>query len=253
MQIWDTAGQERFHSLGPAFYRGCDCIIIVFDSTNSKSLANTAEWQREFVNQTQLVDPSTFPTYLVANKIDLTSKREVTSSQGRKAAQLLFEIALDMANESSAAEPVLQPPQLAKLNLPIDFLGSKSIRARLRAFDRQQKDSNTVNDVELDSFPRFQTNARIVLSPKASQLSLSSDHESADSDGTKSRERKTSADDVFSFPYFEVSALTGDSIRALFHHIAIHVEPTTYQSKSNTVELSYEPRETPKRSANCIC
>jgi GTPase SAR1 family protein len=248
MQIWDTAGQERFHSLGPAFYRGCDCIIIVFDSTNSKSLANTAEWQREFVNQTQLVDPSTFPTYLVANKIDLTLKREVTSTQGRKAAQLLFEIALDMANESSAAGPVL-----AKLNLPIDFLGSKSIRARLRAFDRQQKDSNQANDVELDSFPRFQTNARIVLSPKASQLSLSSDHESVDSDGTKSRERKTSADDVFSFPYFEVSALTGDSIRALFNHIAIHVEPTTYQSKSNTVELSYESRVTPKRSANCIC
>ena len=33
-QIWDTAGQERFQSLGTAFFRGADCCVLVFDTTD---------------------------------------------------------------------------------------------------------------------------------------------------------------------------------------------------------------------------
>ncbi|GAC92460.1 GTP-binding protein [Pseudozyma hubeiensis SY62] len=33
LQIWDTAGQERFQSLGSAFYRGADAVIIAFDAS----------------------------------------------------------------------------------------------------------------------------------------------------------------------------------------------------------------------------
>jgi GTPase SAR1 family protein len=28
MQIWDTAGQERFQSLGVAFYRGAELLLL---------------------------------------------------------------------------------------------------------------------------------------------------------------------------------------------------------------------------------
>ncbi len=34
LQIWDTAGQERYQSLGTAFYRGADCCLLVYDTTN---------------------------------------------------------------------------------------------------------------------------------------------------------------------------------------------------------------------------
>ena len=37
LNIWDTAGQERFKSIGHAYYREADGIIIVYDSTNRGS------------------------------------------------------------------------------------------------------------------------------------------------------------------------------------------------------------------------
>jgi len=37
MAIWDTAGQERYQSLGPAFYRGADACLLVYDVTDLKS------------------------------------------------------------------------------------------------------------------------------------------------------------------------------------------------------------------------
>ncbi|KAN0061156.1 hypothetical protein ACQY0O_006891 [Thecaphora frezii] len=39
LQIWDTAGQERFQSLGSAFYRGADAVIIAFDLTQADPTA----------------------------------------------------------------------------------------------------------------------------------------------------------------------------------------------------------------------
>jgi GTPase SAR1 family protein len=35
-QFWDTAGSERFKSLGAAFFRNCDCCVIVYDITNKE-------------------------------------------------------------------------------------------------------------------------------------------------------------------------------------------------------------------------
>lgn len=48
LSIWDTAGQERFKSLGSAFYRGSDAVIIAFDLTKKGSLARTINWYNEF-------------------------------------------------------------------------------------------------------------------------------------------------------------------------------------------------------------
>lgn len=48
LSIWDTAGQERFRSLGTAFYRGADAVIIAFDVTKKGALARTLNWYRDF-------------------------------------------------------------------------------------------------------------------------------------------------------------------------------------------------------------
>ncbi|XP_019436556.1 PREDICTED: ras-related protein Rab7-like isoform X2 [Lupinus angustifolius] len=51
LQIWDTAGQERFQSLGPAFYRGADCCVLVYDININKSFDKINNWHDEFLHQ----------------------------------------------------------------------------------------------------------------------------------------------------------------------------------------------------------
>lgn len=48
LSIWDTAGQERFRSLGAAFYRGADAVVLAFDASDRASLERTLTWYDEF-------------------------------------------------------------------------------------------------------------------------------------------------------------------------------------------------------------
>src|SRR3989304_3194539 len=51
LSIWDVAGQDRFRSLRSGFYRGSRAVALVYDVTESASLANLARW-REEINKT---------------------------------------------------------------------------------------------------------------------------------------------------------------------------------------------------------
>ncbi|CEH14197.1 Ras-related GTPase [Ceraceosorus bombacis] len=46
--VWDTAGQERFRSLGRAFYRGADAVILAYDVTRPETLCETKTWWADF-------------------------------------------------------------------------------------------------------------------------------------------------------------------------------------------------------------
>ncbi|KMT08638.1 hypothetical protein BVRB_6g139150 [Beta vulgaris subsp. vulgaris] len=70
LQIWDTAGQERFHSLGPAFFRGADCCVLVYDVNVHKSFEALQTWRDEFIKQTDISNPARFPFVVIGNKID---------------------------------------------------------------------------------------------------------------------------------------------------------------------------------------
>eukprot|EP00698_Gefionella_okellyi_P016242 TRINITY_DN4644_c0_g1_i1.p2 TRINITY_DN4644_c0_g1~~TRINITY_DN4644_c0_g1_i1.p2 ORF type:complete len:258 (+),score=48.43 TRINITY_DN4644_c0_g1_i1:38-811(+) len=70
VQVWDTAGQERFQSLGPAFYRGADACILVFDVSAPHTVRNLAHWVSDFMSQMHSEVP---PMFLIANKCDLAS------------------------------------------------------------------------------------------------------------------------------------------------------------------------------------
>lgn len=80
LQIWDTAGQERFQSLGHAFYRGSDGLVLVFDITNADSFAHLDSWLVSFRDNAGVEDED-FPTILVGNKADLAQERRVTESE----------------------------------------------------------------------------------------------------------------------------------------------------------------------------
>lgn len=75
LQLWDTAGQERFMSLGPAFYRGADAAILVFDVNSTKSFEDVETWRNDFLTHTRgqqrAGDPNRFPFVILGNKIDL--------------------------------------------------------------------------------------------------------------------------------------------------------------------------------------
>lgn len=75
LSIWDTAGQERFRSLGTAFYRGADAVIIAFDITKKGALTRTLSWYRDFCAMGDLNDESDF---------GLTSKQRRKAKQQRE-------------------------------------------------------------------------------------------------------------------------------------------------------------------------
>ncbi|EAX92687.1 small GTP-binding protein, putative [Trichomonas vaginalis G3] len=87
LQIWDTAGQERFQSLGSTFFRGTDCLILVYDVTNAKSFENINKWKNDFVRQLELKQDSNFPFLLLGNKCDIQNK-VVQASAAREYAQM---------------------------------------------------------------------------------------------------------------------------------------------------------------------
>jgi len=82
-QIWDTAGQERFQGLGTAFYRGSDGVIFVFDVTQRKSFEELEQWKKAFLIQVGQEGNDKFPMIILANKVDLEDKREVSQKELR--------------------------------------------------------------------------------------------------------------------------------------------------------------------------
>ncbi|KAL7727821.1 hypothetical protein ACLKA6_019757 [Drosophila palustris] len=84
LEIWDTAGLERFQSLGPAFYRGADCCILVFDVTNRRSFDSLNSWRNEFFLQANPPDPHSFPFVVLGNKMDDSDKRQVSMREAQQ-------------------------------------------------------------------------------------------------------------------------------------------------------------------------
>ncbi|KAI4350867.1 hypothetical protein L6164_005274 [Bauhinia variegata] len=76
--IWDTAGQERYHSLAPMYYRGAAAAIVVYDITSKDSFERAKKWVQEVQRQGN----PTMIMFLVANKVDLESKRQVENEEG---------------------------------------------------------------------------------------------------------------------------------------------------------------------------
>lgn len=82
-EIWDTAGQERYHSLAPMYYRGAAAAVIVFDITNTESLAKAKNWVKELQRQG---NPNMIMA-LAGNKADLVEARAVTSEEAQSFAE----------------------------------------------------------------------------------------------------------------------------------------------------------------------
>ena len=78
LQIWDTAGQERFRVLAPMYYRGAHAAILVYSITDDASFTEIDYW----VNSVKENAGADVALFLVGNKVDLETNRQVSEAAG---------------------------------------------------------------------------------------------------------------------------------------------------------------------------
>ena len=82
LNIWDFAGEEKYRILFPAYANGASAAFILFDTTRKETLKDIDNW-------VEIIDKnagSNIVKQIIATKIDLKSKREVS----KKDAEVFF-------------------------------------------------------------------------------------------------------------------------------------------------------------------
>ncbi|KAA0156964.1 hypothetical protein FNF31_05799 [Cafeteria roenbergensis] len=81
LDIWDTCGQERFRSITKQFIRHSSAVMLVYDVTCRDSFRHMHGWARRVRKEAPEA-----AIVLVGNKIDLGTKRTVTTEMGHEMA-----------------------------------------------------------------------------------------------------------------------------------------------------------------------
>lgn len=79
LQIWDTAGQERYRSITTSYFRGANCIALVYDITDEQSFNNMVSWLEEVSNHAR----ENVLKIVVGNKCDLEDERKISTERGK--------------------------------------------------------------------------------------------------------------------------------------------------------------------------
>ena len=80
IKVWDSPGQERFETLVLNAVKNTQGIFLVFDITEQESFNDLQKWIKKVE---EAKDPKSFPFVIMANKIDLQSKRKVSKEQAK--------------------------------------------------------------------------------------------------------------------------------------------------------------------------
>ncbi|KAI8855248.1 ras family-domain-containing protein [Chytridium lagenaria] len=83
LQIWDTAGQESFRSISRAYYRGAIGCILVYDMTRRDTFSHLVSWLEDVKQHGN----EEIKTTLIANKADLSARRQVSREEGEEFAR----------------------------------------------------------------------------------------------------------------------------------------------------------------------
>lgn len=79
VQLWDTVGQERYRTMTKNFFRGAKGVLLLFDVTNRDTFIRVENW----INSLKQNDLDREEIFLIGNKIDLKSRREIEYDEGR--------------------------------------------------------------------------------------------------------------------------------------------------------------------------
>jgi small GTP-binding protein len=97
LRIWDTAGQEKFKSVIPAYIRGCNIAIIVFDGSDLE----TFEEANVYFQDVKTARGNDAVVALVANKSDLVTDEQFdTARKFAKENKCLFFVASAKTGEN---------------------------------------------------------------------------------------------------------------------------------------------------------
>ena len=83
-QIWDTAGQERFQALLNSYVKSSPVVVFVYSIDDQSSFERVKKLYEEFKN---FRDENGAVYYLIANKADLITHRQVLRVDGESFAQ----------------------------------------------------------------------------------------------------------------------------------------------------------------------
>ena len=83
LQIWDTAGQESFRSITRSYYRGACGALLVYDITRRETFKHLKQW----LDEAQQNSNPDMVIMLIGNKIDLDSRRAVSTKDGEEFAK----------------------------------------------------------------------------------------------------------------------------------------------------------------------
>ena len=84
LQIWDTAGQEKYQAINKAYYRDAVGVFLVFSIDSHESFEHINNW---ITTVRQYCHPKA-KFIVVGNKCDLTKKRNVTTEEATKFAEI---------------------------------------------------------------------------------------------------------------------------------------------------------------------
>jgi len=96
MILWDLAGQSKFQKIRSNYYKGAQCVIMVFDLTKTESFENIKKWYSDVKNYFRNFNE--LEVILCGNKCDL--KEEIQISQ-EEALSLSAELNIDYLETSA--------------------------------------------------------------------------------------------------------------------------------------------------------
>ena len=71
ISLIDTAGEERFKSITKTYFKGADCVLLIYDVTNRESYDNVSMWIDSIHESIGNHETSKYIIVLIGNKIDL--------------------------------------------------------------------------------------------------------------------------------------------------------------------------------------
>jgi small GTP-binding protein len=86
--LWDIAGQSKFELMRRHFYKGLEAVILIFDLTNRKSFESIQNWYND-IKSNVVPSKEILTGFILGNKEDLVSERNITSEEASHIAKEL--------------------------------------------------------------------------------------------------------------------------------------------------------------------
>ena len=96
LQLWDTCGQEEFSMCNQSLFKNATLAIMVYSIANKNSFDNIKKWVSRVKNLSK--EDAIF--FLVGNKNDLCSQRQVNFTEGKKYGNDKFEFFVETSSKN---------------------------------------------------------------------------------------------------------------------------------------------------------